>query len=758
MDNLKIIGKPITRVDIMGKVTGKAIYTTDLKFPGMLFGKVLRSPYPHAKVLNIDTSRAARLLGVKGVVIGKDFEFTYGNSIQDQPYYCWDEVRYIGDPVAGVAAIDEDTAEEALSLIMVDYEELPAVTDVLKAMEPNSPLVHENMINYWRAPGIYPIAGTNICNHVKIRRGDIDEGFKKADYVFEDLFRTPAVQHCHLEPHVSIAMVDPSGKITIWTSNQFPYTARRELMNSLKIPANKIRIIVPEVGGAFGGKFWAKTEALSAALALKLKKGRPVKVSLTRQEEFTATSGVRHQSIIKLKTGVKRDGRLIARKAELIYDTGAYATLGPAVSKYGALVSAGPYEIPNVWTDSYSVYTNKMISTAFRSLGTSQPIWAIENHMDIIADELGIDPIEFRLRNVLKDGSMTATGQQLDNVGVRECIMKVKQALEYGSTNKNNRGKGIALTQHLAIHPASSAAMVKINEDGTVNILTSSVDLGQGFKTIISQIAAEILGMRVEDFKVSLPDTDVTPYEDGASSRTTFSMGNAVRLAAMDARQQLLNVASEKMEANPEDLEINDGFIRVRGSPNKKISIQELPLGYREGKPIIGRGAYNEKNIPMDPATGQSSNPVSFWMFAAHGAEVEIDRETGKVKVLKVVSAHDVGKAINPINCEQQIEGAIGMGIGISLMEEIKSENGKTINPNFVDYKMPTAMDMPEMIPILVEIPENKGPFYARGLGEPAVAPTPPAVSNAIYDAVGVRIKELPITPDKVLKALREKR
>jgi len=762
LKTLRIIGESHSRADALNKVLGKEVYTGDLKMPGMLVGKVLRSPYPRAKILNIDASRAARLPGVKAVVTGGEFKFTHGVLMRDRPYYCWDEVRYVGDPVAGVAAIDEDTAEEALSLIRVDYKELVPVLDAVEAMKPGSPLVHEAMMSYWHGPGVNPIEGTNVCDHVTIRKGDVDRGFSQADHIFEDTFRTAAVHHCFLEPHVSISQVDPSDKITIWTAQQHPHKTKEEVAESLGIPEDQVRIIVPAVGGGFGGKLWMKTEALSIPLAKKVKDFRPVRVALTTQEEFSAAT-VKHPLLIRIKTGVKKDGRILARKTELIFDTGAYADVGPAVCKFGAIASGGPYEIDNIWTDRYLVYTNKMVSGAWRSLGSSQTIWGVESHMDAIAHELGMDPIEFRLKNVLKRGSSTITGERLNDIGIEACLLRVKDALEWQKEKRKGRGKGIAVTLHLCLRPTVSSAVVKINENGSVNVLSSTVDLGQGSETILRQIAAESLGVKVENVQVCRPDTDVTPYDYGVSgSRSTFCSGNAVRLAALHARQQLLKVASEKLGVKPDDLDIREGAVVVRGFEDEETPIHKFPLGFREGKPILGVGSFTtddeQKHTPMDPSTGQSPNPVSFWIFAAQGVEVEVEEETGKIRVLKVVSAHDVGKAINPLNCQQQIEGAIGMGIGISLMEEIKTEAGRVKNPNLVDYKMPTAKDMPEMVPILVEVPEEKGPFHARGLGEPAVAPTPPAVANAVFDSIGIRINDLPITPDKVLRELKRKK
>ena len=751
-------------VDAIEKVTGRALYGTDVKFAGMLYGKVLRSPFPHARILHVDTRCAERLPGVKAIATGKDLRATYGTCIQDQPYYCFDKVRYVGDPVAGVAAVDEDTAEEALGLIKVEYEELPAVFDPLIAMSSDAPLVHENLAKYWHTPSCFPIEGTNICNHFKLRRGDVEQGFKEADDVIEDTFSVPAVQHCQMEPPVSVVQVDISGKITIWTSNTHPHSCLRELAKSLELPMNQIRVISTYVGGSFGAKTFLKVEPLCYVLASKLKH-RPVKIILTREEAFSATSVVRHPAIITVKSGVKKDGTLTARKVKIVLDTGAYADMGPLVAIWAGVASPGPYKVPHIWTDSFCVYTNRSIAGAFRGFGTPQTMWAVESHMDILAEKVGMDPAEFRLKNALEEGSISSTGQVLHGVGIKECIEEVTSALKWkGKEGKRGWGKGIGLAQEIVMSLTTSSSFVKMNEDGTAEVQISSVDMGQGSNTVLTQIAAEELGLNVEDVRVVKADTDYTPFDHGtSSSRTTFYMGNALKAAAADAKRQLLEAAADLLEANPLDLEIHQGVIYVKGSPDRNIPVKDVPKGGKyltgKGKPILGRGTFTIPDAtPLDRETGQGANIAAFWMYAAQAAEVEVDEETGKVKVLKIVSAHDVGKAINPAACEQQIEGALGMGVGTALMEEIKLENGKTMNPNFTDYKLPTSLDMPEMVPIMVETIHEQGPYGAKGLGEPALAPTAPAIANAIYNAVGVRIKDLPITPDKVLKALKEKR
>ena len=437
VDDLSVVGKNIQRVDAVEKVTGKALYATEVKFPGMLYGKVLTSPLPHARILHVDTNRAERIAGVKAVVTGKELIATYGTSIQDQPYYCFDKVRYVGDPVAGVAAVDEDTAHEALDMIRVDYEELPAVFDPLEAMALDAPLIHEKLGEYRHAPSFFPVRGTNICTHFKLRKGDIEEGFRQADYVSEDTFKTQMVQHCHLEPHAAVVQVDASGRVLIWSNTQGPYSCVRELSKSLGIPMHKIRVVGTYVGGGFGGKTGLKVEPLCYVLALKVKNNRPVRITLTREEEFYAMTVVRHPSVITLKSGVRKDGSLTAREIRMVFDTGAYAHAGPTVTRNSGMASSGPYNVPNMHVDSYCVYTNKTIAGAFRGLGVPQMMWAVDSQMDILAEKIGMDPVEFRLKNALEVGSVTATGQVLKtSVGIKECIHKAADAIGW----KDRRG------------------------------------------------------------------------------------------------------------------------------------------------------------------------------------------------------------------------------------------------------------------------------------------------------------------------------
>lgn len=757
------VGKPFKNVDAWKKVIGAAQYTGDIKLPEMLYGRILRSKYPHARILNVDTSRAKKLIGVKAVVTGKDVpQCLFGTVIKDKPAFAFEKVRYLGDEVAGVVAVDQDTAEEALDLIDVEYEELPAIFDPLEAMKPDAILIHEKINDYECVPIVFIEKDTNIHGRFKLRKGDVDRAFKEADLVVEDTLKLQPIHHCQIEPHSVVAHYDQLGDITIWASSQSPYTTRDSIAAGLGIPSHKVRVIVPYIGGGFGGKYFLKAEAPCVMLSYMVRK--PVRIVLTREEVFSASS-VRQPLIATLKTGVKKDGTIIARESKLVWNSGAYCDIGPIIARNAALSSAGPYNVPNVRVDSYTVYTNNPISGSFRGLGMMQVTFAVESHMDVVAERLGMDPVEFRLKNIVTEGSLSATGQVLHSVGVKECLEKAAKEGGWGQKKKGKyTGMGVACVHKNTATPTSSTAFVKVNHDATAELITSAVDLGQGSNTILSQIVAEELGLTPDRISISPPDTKVTPFDQATiSSRLTFHMGNAVKRAAEDARREILGIASELLNVNPEDLGLKDGRVFVKKSPEKGIPLQKLPMGSRYAKevghPVIGKGYYctAREGAVLDPETGQGANASVFWMYGAQLAEVEIDPETGEVKVKRVVAAHDVGKVINPLLLEGQFQGSMLMGLGAALMEELVWENGKTLNPSFVDYKIPNAVGLPEMVSIFVEAPHREGPYGAKGIGEPLTACAPAAIANAVYNAIGVRIKELPITREKILWALKEK-
>ncbi|MBC7342477.1 MAG: xanthine dehydrogenase family protein molybdopterin-binding subunit [Clostridia bacterium] len=755
-----IVGQPVTRVEALEKVTGVAVYGADVSLPGMLYAKVLRSPYAHARIKSIDISSALKAPGVRAVVTGEDLPGVLGGeAVKDMPFLAQGKVRYVGEPVAAVAAEDEAAAERALELIRVEYEELPAVLDPLEAMKDGAPLIHPELAKYQHIPAVKPVPGTNILSVDEFGKGDVEAGFAEADYIFEDTFTSHIVQHAPIEPHSVVAQVAPNGKITLWVPNDGPHRLRKDLSDALRIPLHRIRVISTYIGGGFGCKGGLKAEPVAIALALKANY-RPVKLVLSREEVFEATI-VRHATVITIKTGVKRDGTLVAREVRSVWDTGAYAEKGPTVCRQSTATSAGPYRIPHTRLVGYCVYTNKVIAGAYRGYGTPQVTWAYESQMDIIARKLGLDPLEFRLKNILREGDINATGQVAHSVGVEECLRRAAAAVSWEKQNRPRvtaegkyRGVGIACAGKNTKTPSGSAAFIQLNQDGTANVLTSTVEIGQGAKTIFAQIAAEVLGIPVEKVEVSGPDTDLTPFDASTtSSRSTFHMGNAVKLAAEDIIRQLRQLAAAAWDCPVEQVTMARGQAEANG---QVLTYQDIiKKHYGAGGSILGRGFFYP---PEEKGSGMWSSPSVFWMYSAHAVEVEVDPETGLVEVVKLAAAQDVGRPINPLNCLQQVEGGGVHGVGTAVMEQLLIDSkGRVLNPNLHDYKIPTAMDAPQIEAIIVEAPHRDGPFGAKGIGEVVITPTMPAVANAIEDAIGVRIKDLPLTPEKILKALQEK-
>lgn len=758
------VGKPVPRVDAAEKVTGRAVYCVDVDLPGMLYGATLRSPLAHAKIINIDTTEAKKCPAVKAVVAGKDFPFTFGPMIQDQPFLAIDRVRYAGEPVAAVAAETEAAAQEAIEKIRVQYEELPAVFDPREAMADGAPLVHENLENYPRSSRYEIVPGTNICTIRTYSLGDAEKGFAESDEIFEDEFYVHAVAHTPMETHAAVAQYFPvTREFIIWSSTDGPYRRARELADALGISINQVRFLSTYSGGGFGGKGSLVAEAIAVALA-RFTRGKPVKVVFSREEELTATQ-TRLAAYLRLKTGVKKDGTLTARKAEIIWENGAYCSKAPEVSVRGALTVFGPYRIPNLELLSQLVYTNKQISGAYRGFGTTQVTWACEVQMDVIANQLGMDPLEIRLINGYIEGDQYINGQVLKGVGLRETLEKASREIQWGKPRPQPigpkvLGKGIATMIKGTNTPTESSCFIKVNDDGSITILTSTVEVGAGQKTILAQIAADTIGVPLDSISIPNPDTSVTPYDFGVtSSRTVYHMGNAVHMASNQVRYKILELAGEMLKTDPERLNLIQGKIFEEGA-GERITLKALLAKKFGGKGggILGEGYFTPADSPLLKARpGLKGMSSIFWMFATHAAEVEVDTETGAVKVVKIAAAHDVGKAINPAGCQQQIEGAVVMGLSNTLFEEFKMEKGRVLNDTLADYKLATMKDLPEIIPILVETNHEEGPFGAKGVGEPAAAPTAPAIANAIFDAVGIRIKDLPITPEKILASLKEK-
>jgi xanthine dehydrogenase molybdenum-binding subunit len=767
MQEHSVVGKRLPAIDAIEKATGEGKFTVDIKLPRMLYGKILRSPYPHAKIIHIGTAKAERLDGVRAVITSKDTPmipttcYPPPHSVEDDQIFADEKVRYVGDRVAAVAAESEKIAEEALSRIEVEYEELPAVFDPEEGMRPNAPHIHEEAErNIARKPITWEV-------------GDVEKGFKGADYIFEDRYRTQMVSHCCMEPHAVVASFDSSGKLTVWSSTQTPFGMRNMLAQALDMPVSKIRVIKPtHVGGGFGSKLDLILDGACALLSKKT--GRPVRMVCSRKEEFYATR-VRHAYIIDLKTGVTKDGVFVARQARVFVSNGAYTSHGLGVCGHAGNLFGTLYKCPNIKYEGYVVYTNLITGGAFRGFGNPQISFAIESQIDTIAEKLGTDPKEFRLKNPIKAGEVTAAKWVMTSSGIRECIEKGAERINWekkrttsrGVSGKKKRGLGMAAGLHVQgfrLGTDTASAFVKFNEDGTVNLITGASDTGQGLHTILAQIVAEDLGIAAGDVSVVAGDTDSTPMGYGNyASKSTFIDGNAVRIAVADAKRQLLEQASDMLEASSEDLLLKDGKIFVKGAPEKAISVSDAVVTAQYSNSskvgtILGRGSYDAINTEPPEIDTWRGNYSCGNPFMAQFAEVEVDTETGEVEVLKIVAAHDLGKAINPMAAEGQIEGGIHMGTGYALSEElIYDRKGQPINCSFVDYKMNRVSDMPKIECILVEEEDPFGPFGAKGVAEPVLVPTAAAISNAIYNAVGVRIKNLPITPEKVLKALREK-
>jgi CO/xanthine dehydrogenase Mo-binding subunit len=770
MASLAVVGQSVYRKDANPKITGQALHVGNIEMPGMLHVAVLRSPYPHARITRIDKSRAETLNGVVVVLTGAEIakmpgvDPHFGPAFRDQPILCVEKACYAGDPVVAVAAVDRRTAEDALQLVDIDYEPLPAIFDVLDAVKTESPLVHEQ---HHPAKAFADLAHvkagqqSNICYHFKLRLGDVDGAFADADRVFEDTFSSPPAQHMPMEPHVTLAYLDEHQRLNIWTASQSPSYVRTEISTTFSIPMNRIRVRVPYLGGGYGAKLYAKLEPLVTALALITKK--PVRYALTREEEFLTIT--KHKVITKIKTAIK-NGAITARKCEVYWDTGAYAEIGPRIGHKSGYTSAGPYRIPNVWIDSYCVYTNKVPAGAFRGFGVPQVIWGYDSQTDIIAHALGVDPLEFRLKPALEEGEPFATGTIVRSFGVKEALRQAARAIEWSKpraaqTGTKLRGKGIAAGVKAVLTPSISGAIVILNADGTANVLSSTVEMGQGSETTMSQIVGEELGLSVDQVHIVQPDTDVTPYDTiTAGSRSTYHMGNAVRMAAGKIKNELCEIVAAKLEVDPDDLTARDGRVVVRGLEERGMSIGEIFLAKfgSLGTTMAAQGVCQPEASFMDPETGQSEKCTEYWFPSATAAEVEVDTETGRVKVLDLVSVGDTGTAINPRHCEQQLLGAAIMHLGLTLFEEMVFDEGQLINGSLLDYQVATMKDMPQSFrPIVVEVAHADGPFGAKGAGETGALTVAPAIANAIHDAVGVRIRDLPITPEKVLRALTEK-
>jgi CO/xanthine dehydrogenase Mo-binding subunit len=732
-----IVGQSVPRVDGVAKVTGNAKYVADLAIPGMIEGKFLRSPYAHARIRSIDTGEAEAMPGVVAVLTSKDLgdigPYIGRGKNKDQPVIAMNRVIFTGQPVAAVAAVDHGTAEEALAKIHVDYEELPAVITVEEAMADGAPRLHD-------------FAERNLCAHHELVKGDVEKGFAEADVIVEDEFDFPMIYHYSMEPHTTIAQVDGDG-IMIWTSTSQAFGVRQDVADVFHTPLSKVRVHVNFVGGAYGSKSGGKIEPLVAALAHKAQ--RPVRVVTSVAEAMVTCR--RHGITCKVKTGVKKDGTLVAKQADIFLNTGAYAETGPTVAGRTLTRILGPYRYPNLKINSYCIYTNTVSAASFRSIGGPQTAWATESQMDIIAHKLGIDPVQLRLKNLVKKGEELRPKYRPLDTDLAKGFKLVTDKLGWdGPLSKEGHGRGVGFGTTDPGAPLASTATVHVLADGSVVFMCGTSELGQGAKTIMSQIIAEELRVPLDRVTIRPIDTAFTPFDRSTgSSRSTTVMGKAIELAGGDARRQIVELAIEHFECPEDAITLRDGEAIAGG---KKISYGALINKHfaDQGGELVGTG-YAHSGMAPTPA-----NPL-FWEIGIGAVEVSVDRETGKVHVEKYVTAADAGKAIHPLQCEGQDEGAAMMGFGHTFYEAYQWEGGQIINSSLVDYKVPTFDDVPdEFESILIEDGNGPGPYGAKGLGEGGIIPVAPAVANAVFWCTGARIKSLPLTPEKIWRAIKQ--
>lgn len=740
------------------KVTGKAIYASDVKLPGMLYGKILRSPYAHARILEIDISEALGIPGVEAVITGDDTKkinyLVQGPPFDDKPVLAVEKVRYIGDEVAAVAAVDERTALKALRAIKVTYEPLPHVTDPHQAMAPGAPVIHEP----------YP---DNVASHYDRKFGDVERGFLESDFIFENTYKVPAQSHCCMEPRACVASYDEAtDSLDFWTATQSPYFVRKEIAHVLDTSPSKVRVREVFLGGGFGARSKVcEDEGICALLSIRTR--RPVKITYSRKEELTATR-IRHPMEIRIKTGVKKDGALVAREVDILTDNGAYSHAGPAVMGVAGSIAASLYRVPNVRVHARLVHTNKHYGGPFRGYGNPQMTFAIESQLDLIAKKLGVDPMDLRLKNANLPGETSPCGWKMNSCSLKECLEKAREEIGWDEKKRSStpgRGLGVACLVHASgfrvyVDGDFSSVLLKLNADGFITIYSGIADIGTMSRTALKQIVAESLDYPMEKIRIITMDTEITPIDLGAwGSRTLYLAGKAAEKAAADAKRILLNSTSRLLGLPAEELILAEGSIRHRERNQEICSFSQAILASDErlGQAIYAKGYYESETEMLNKATG-IGNISEAYTFAAQACEVEVDEQTGIIKPLLVVAVHDVGVPINPLTVEGQIEGAVAQGLGYGIMENhIYDESGRVINDSFNDYKIPTTMDVP-VIKAFMEGFEPAGPFGAKSVGEPGLVGIAPAIANAVLDATGVQIAELPLSPERVFWAIKNSR
>jgi CO/xanthine dehydrogenase Mo-binding subunit len=746
------IGRSVPRLESREKVTGRAEYTHTMRVPGMVHAKIFRSTVAHGKIKSIDTSAAKKLPGVLHVVTVDDVMKVlkspyYGPAFHDQPILAHEKVRFVGEPVAAVIATDPHIAEQAVQMITAEYEELPAVFDEVDALT-SKVYVHDQLKpagTFADLKHLKDAKNTNLALDYQLRRGNFTEAYAAAAHKFEHEFKTQKVLHLSFEPFACIGDYKDT-HVTLYDSSQGPSFVRTEIARLLGWPENKVRVKVPYLGSGYGSKLYIKLEALALALSMIARK--PVKIAYTFEEMFYQIT--RHPSTFRIKSGVDNDGKIVARKCEVFWNGGAYADIGPRVTQKSGLTASGPYDIDHVEIDSYALYTNVTPSGALRGFGVPQLVWAYEGHMDMMARALKLDPVEFRRKNIMREGGQHTTSQILKDAPVEKVMDKVLERMEWskpfnsGGSGHIKRGRGFAIAIKAVISPTTSVAIVNVSADGSTTLYCGTIDMGQGSDTAMAQMAAEVLNVSTESVRVVPRDTDVTPYDMGTlGSRSLFHMGHAVRRAAEEARDKLKALAKEVGEPEGSNIPIPELF--------------QKRYGMQAGN-VIGSGIYKPDYVPPAPGTGQSPNVTPFWMIAGAGAEVEVDTETGHVKIKKLVNVVDCGKAINPKAVTTQISGAALMHVGFTMFEKMHIDGGQVTNASLADYKIPSFHDVPEVMEnIYIEHDQSNGPFGAKGVGEVATFCTSPAVANAIDDAVGVRLMEMPLNPESVYRAIRAK-
>ena len=763
------VGSSPKKLETRQKVLGRAAYIADMVRPNMLHGAILGSPHAHARILSYDLAAALALPGVKAVVTGDDFGHHYmGPFIKDEAAIAKDKVRYVGEPVAAVAATSEAIARKALRLIEIEYEVLPAVLSMDAALAPDAPVIHENLDSYIK---IFDAkCGGNLMSETCMEEGNVDSAWNDCDIIIEGEYETQAQNHMALETCGALAEVDGNGRIELWSANQSVFRVQANVCETLNLPMSKLRCRTPAIGAGFGNKMEAHVQPIVVRLAQKT--DLPVKLILNREEDFEMIRA-RHPARIRCRTGAKKDGTLIAREIDLLFDGGAFADDSPGVAGYALLCSRGPYRIPNMRCNSRVVYTNHLRFAAFRGFGNPQVNFATESQMDELAARLGMDPIDLRLKNAMDAGDKWFGGQEVESNGLKDCIERARKASGWDDQDKRakladdgkRRGFGIAICGHIS-GLLGTGAIVRMLEDGTIALNTGATDIGQGSDTVLAQMCAEALQVPLESVALASPDTDGSPFNWGTTaSRVTYTTGRAVVGAAREVENKIKEAASQMLECGPQDIELRPGgLIGIKGVPEDALRFFDVAkfTHWALGGPIVGAHSLVYDNPSVDPKRavvtgGMPFTKIGVYAFNAMIVETIVDEYTGHVEIVRAWTATDVGRAINPALVEGQLEGGFVQGAGMALCEEMVWDNGRLANPNLMDYKIPGSLDVPyEINAIIVEHPQPDGPFGAKGVGEIGLVTVPAAIANSIRDASGAAMHKLPMTSERVFNALRE--